>query len=110
MYVQVNDGFTQLTGYTWDDVIYKSSAEINIWADPDDRNILVEQLNQHGKVQNTEALFRLKNGELRHGLMSASIIHFQNDDYILSVTRDVEEIFQARKSFSERVVNCSPNG
>jgi PAS domain S-box-containing protein len=101
MYIQVNDGFTQLTGYTWDDVKYRPSAEMNIWADPDDRDKLVEQLKLHGKVQNAEALFRLKNGELRHGLMSASIIHIQNDDYILSVTRDVEEIVQARAQIRE---------
>src|SRR4030042_6849538 len=78
MYYEINDGFTQLTGYTWEDVKGKTSRDISIWADMNDRTKLIEGLRSSGKVVNLEALFRLKNGEIRHGLMSASILKHQN--------------------------------
>jgi PAS domain S-box-containing protein len=98
LFIEINEGFTQLTGYTWDDVKDKTSTEINLWHDPMDRQRMVDQLKEYGKASNIEALFRLKDGSVRTGLMSASIFTFGDDVYILSVTRDIEEIVQARAS------------
>lgn len=101
MYIEINEGFTLLTGFTMDDVHGKTSLDINIWHDPADRMKLVEALQSTGKVTNLEVKFRLKNGEVRTGLISASLIKFQGEDYILSVTRDIEEFVQARASLKE---------
>jgi PAS domain S-box-containing protein len=101
MYLEINEGFTYLTGYTWDDVKGKTSAQINIWYEQADRQRLVDAIRVYGKVINLEAKFRLKNGEIRTGLMSASLFRLRNDAYIMSVTRDIEEIVQARASIRE---------
>ncbi len=101
MYIEINEGFTHLTGYTWEDVKGKTSAAINIWYDPADRQRLVDAIRSEGKVVNLEAKFRLKNGEVRTGLMSASLFKLRNEVYIMSVTRDIEEIVQARATIRE---------
>jgi len=101
MYIEINEGFTLLTGFTGEDIQGKTSLEINIWHDPADRKKLVDELLSAGKVTNLEAKFRLKNGEVRTGLISASLLKFQGEDYILSVTRDIEEIVQARALLKE---------
>ena len=44
LYVDINEGFTALTGYTREDAIGKLSSEIEIWAIPEDREKLVEGL------------------------------------------------------------------
>jgi PAS domain S-box-containing protein len=91
MYVDINDGFTNITGYTKEDVFGKTSLEINIWENPGDRAKLVSELQNHGKVTNMDARFRLKNGNVIEGLMSAVIILLSNEPHIISITRDISE-------------------
>ena len=57
MFIDINEGFTELTGYTRDDVMGKTSLDINIWKDPEDRKRLVEGLMKKGHVKNLEARF-----------------------------------------------------
>jgi PAS domain S-box-containing protein len=91
LYVSINEGFTQLTGYTKEDVDQKTSGQINIWANAEDRIRLVRELLKHGEVKNFEARFRLKSGETRYGLMSAKMIEVNGEGCILSITRDITE-------------------
>ena len=90
-YVEVNEGFTELTGYARDDVIGKSSLDIKIWDIPEDRQRLIEKLQRDGRAKNLESRFRLKDGSLKIGLMSAKIFNLQGEPHILSVTRDITE-------------------
>jgi len=101
-YVDINEGFTQLTGYTREDVIGKLSADINIWAIPEDRVKLVDGLRKFGIVNNLESKFRLKDGTFKISLMSARILNVDNQPHILSVTRDITE----RKKMEEEVIKA----
>lgn len=95
LYIDCNQGFTALTGYTRSDVVGRTSLEIDIWADPADRARLVEGLKQHGEINNLEARFRLKDGSIKTGLMSARLIEVNHERCILSITRDITELKQA---------------
>lgn len=90
-YIEVNNGFTAITGYTRKDVIGKSSLEINIWVNQNQRKQLIADLKKCGSVSNLEAEFRCKNGHIVTGLMSASLITIDNKPHILSITRDISE-------------------
>ena len=98
-YVDTNNGFTALTGYTREDVIGRLSSEIKIWTIPEDRERLVEELKDRGKVDNLESIFRCKDGSLKTALMSARIISLNSIPYILSITRDITE----RKIIEEKL-------
>ena len=91
LFVDVNEGFTALTGYSREDVIGRTSLEINLWDDLKDRKRMTGELKQHGQVSNLEAKFCLKDGTVRTGLMSATIITLDEEPHILSITRDIEE-------------------
>jgi PAS domain S-box-containing protein len=95
MYLDINEGFTQLLGYTREDVMGRSSLELSIWADRADRLRLVAGLTEFGVVQNLEARFRRKNGESGIGLMSARVIAVNEEKCILSITREITERIQA---------------
>ncbi|MBW2561543.1 MAG: PAS domain-containing protein [Deltaproteobacteria bacterium] len=74
MYISINPGFTRILGYTEEDIIGKTSIEYNIWDNPEDRQRLVARLEKDGEVANLEATFKTKGGDIRDGLMSASVI------------------------------------
>ena len=79
MYVDINQGFTDITGYTREDVKGRTSYDINIWHDVRDRERLVEGLRKNGFYRNLEAKFVKKNGEIITGLMSARTLIIHNE-------------------------------
>ena len=91
LYLEINEGFTNVTGYTAEDVAGKTSAEIRIWTDPADRDRLVAGLQAEGVVLNLEGLFRRKDGSLLTGLMSARLMEIAGEPCMLSVTRDISD-------------------
>ena len=107
MYVDINEGFTKITGYNRKDVIGKTSLELNIWANPADRETLVEGLAKHERVDNLEAKFRMKNGSTITGLMSATIIELNAVPHILSVTRNIEAIKKTHEALEKSEKNLA---
>ena len=91
LYVDINEGFTQLTGFTREEVIGRTSSEINIWYDPADRQKLVLGLREKGYYENLEARFRMKGDRVQTGLMSARVITLKGVAHIISITRDMTE-------------------
>ena len=101
MYIDINDGFTKLTGYTREDAVGRTSLDLNIWADPQDRKRLVQALKSQGYVENLEARFLRKNGQVGVGLMSACVLHLNQEEVILSITRDITERKQMEDALRE---------
>jgi len=107
MFISINQGFTRIMGYSEEEIIGKTSVELNIWIDVADRNKLIAGLKEFGKVENLEARFKAKDGTQRNGLMSATIINLHTVPHILSITRDItevkrlqQELFQSQKMLS----------
>ncbi len=90
-YVEISQGFTRMTGYTRDEVVGKTSKEIDIWCIPSDREKLVNGLKEKGYYENLESTFRIKDGTLKTALMSARILPINEEQHILSITRDISE-------------------
>ena len=101
VYVSINPGFTKIMGYTEEDIIGKSSIEYNIWEDIKDREKLLAGLKKDGELHNLEATFRTKGGDIRNGLMSASVIDLNGVPHIISITRDITDRRQAEVKLQE---------
>jgi PAS domain S-box-containing protein len=114
MYVSINEKFTNIMGFTEKDIMGKTSIEINIWKDPEDRKTLVRELNLHGKVTNFESKFVNKKGMIIDGLLSASLIDLDGVPHILSFTKDIsirkkaEEELAQEKYLIEAIMNNLP--
>ena len=102
LYVDINEGFTRITGFTRNDVIGKNSLELNLWHDPIDRRKLLQGLHEKGSYENLEAVFRRKDGSLLTGLMSAKIISLNGVEHILTITRDISERKQVEEALQEK--------
>jgi two-component system, cell cycle sensor histidine kinase and response regulator CckA len=97
IYLDINEGFTKILGLTRQEVIGKSSLELDIWHNPKDRERMVADLRNTGFVENLEAKFCGKDGKSIIGLMSARMLHINQEDIILSITRDITENKRAEK-------------
>ena len=97
MIVMVNEGFMQIFGSSEEEVIGKTAMELNIWVNTEDRNRVIEGVKADGKVNNFEFGFRNKAGDVRSGLMSASIITLDGVGHVLSITRDITERKQSEE-------------
>jgi PAS domain S-box-containing protein len=91
IYLDINMGFTRLLGYTREEVVGISSISLNIWKNLDQRSLLVKSLAEKKYIENLEADFVGKHGQIKVALMSASIMQIAGEDVILSVTRDITE-------------------
>jgi two-component system, sensor histidine kinase and response regulator len=91
LYLEVNDAFFDIVGYRRDEALGRTSVDLGIWANPADRERLIEALRKDGVCKNLEAQFRKKSGELIWGLMSASVMEFAGTPCILSITRDITD-------------------
>ena len=100
-YISINQGFTKGTGYTEEDIAGKSPVDLNLWVNEADRNKLVEGLIKDGVVDNLEAQFRMKDGRIITGLMSASMIELNGEKHTISITRDISERIEIEKAMHE---------
>jgi PAS domain S-box-containing protein len=91
LYMEINEGFTRITGYTPEDIKGKTSFDINIWADPESRKIMVSELLSKGYCNNLETVFRMKNGTVLRGIISARVIELEGEKIILSIARNIED-------------------
>jgi PAS domain S-box-containing protein len=91
VYVEVNDSFTRVFGFTREEAIGHPSSELNIWAHPNDREMMIKQLTEHGRISNEEYYFRAKSGEIRTVLFSAEQIDCEGMRCVLAVSNDITD-------------------
>jgi PAS domain S-box-containing protein len=97
VYLEVNEGFSRISGYGRDELLGRTSLELNIWVEPADRQRLVKELKARERVTNLEARFRCKDGRLITALMSAAMIEIDNTPCLLSITKDITELGLAKE-------------
>ncbi|WP_373186795.1 EAL domain-containing protein [Halopseudomonas sp.] len=61
-HLEINEGFTRLSGYSPAEVIGKTARELNIWADYNERAKLIEELDRNGRVMQHEMRVLGKDG------------------------------------------------
>ncbi len=91
MIIDVNDGFTKIMGFSRDEVLNKTTKEINVWVNPDDRNKLVQEMREKSHVKNFHFDFRVRSGSIIHGEMSSEYIRLGDEDCMLSAVQDITE-------------------
>lgn len=106
-YVMVNKTFERLTGYTSDEVLGRSTEEIGIWQDPQDRARLVEMLQLHGRLNDVPANFVTRNGHVVPMLMSAAPFVMDGVTYFVVSSRDVTESERTRLVHAAILENAS---
>ncbi len=90
-FLEINDSFTRIFGYTRDEVIENNALSLNIWVNPADRVNMVRQLKEQGRISNVEYRHRIKSGEIRTFLFSAERIEFDGKPCVLAFNNDITD-------------------
>ena len=91
VFLEVNEGFTRVTGYAPQEALGKSVIDLGLWGTPGDERLLTSRLQESGEVLDFEASMRVKGGALRIGQVSSRTVELNGELCILTILRDVTE-------------------
>ena len=109
MFLEVNQGFCRITGYTEDEVVGRKSSEINIFADVNDRDELLADVAKNGIVDGREIRFRLKNGSVIFAIVSSTILDINNEKVLLIVAQDISNRKIMEKELLDAKIKAEEN-
>ena len=90
-FVQVNDAFVSILGYSKKEIIGKTGQELNLYNDETQQKKASDILASKGRMKEVEVDVKTRDGKLLNGLFSGEIITVEGIEYILSVMTDVTE-------------------
>lgn len=106
-YAMVNRSFERLTGWSADEVVGRTSLDLNVWARASDRDRLIAQVREHGAVQDTPVAFRVRDGSVLPLLVSGARFTMDRRDYLVLNARDVTEAERNRLEREAILENAS---
>ncbi|GGE06253.1 transcriptional regulator [Aureimonas endophytica] len=89
--LDVNDAFVKETGWSTDEVIGRSPAEIELWDAASTRRKLEKELIEGGSFRGREAKLKTKNGAVIDSLVSADTVTIGGEVCVLDVFQDITE-------------------
>ncbi|MDH4656655.1 MULTISPECIES: PAS domain S-box protein [unclassified Pseudomonas] len=95
-YIEVNEGFSRLTGYRADEVLGRTVSEMNIWADPAEREHLIELITRNGRVHHLEMLGQHRDGSQKVVEVSVEQIELDGTPCLLLTARDISALKDAQ--------------
>lgn len=104
-YIEVNQGYSNISEYEPEEVIGKTTVELNIWANIKDREKFIVTLKKYGYIENMEVDFQSKSGKIIRSLISAQVILIKEASYILAITRDISKRIEIENELKRVLVN-----
>ncbi len=99
-YLEVNDSFCRLIGYTKEEIVGKTALELGIWADLEQRMAIRDILSRTGRISDFPCRLRAKPGDIKDVLLSVENIEVHGQVCMLSVVQDVTERKRAEEALS----------
>jgi two-component system cell cycle sensor histidine kinase/response regulator CckA len=90
-FLEVNDNFLRMTGYSRDEILGRTSVELRLWANPKDRHHIVALLKRSGEARDLETRMSIKSGEVRTLQLSAHTIELSGQPCMIAIIRDVTD-------------------
>ena len=91
-YVEVNKAFLDTLGYTREDIIGKTSEDIQLYVDLVQSKRYLKLLSRLNKVRDLEIKLRLKSGDVKPFLFSARTIFIGDQVYLITFYNDISAL------------------
>ena len=99
--LEINDAFSDVTGYSVEETIGNNVSSMNLFVNPDMHSEIIEQVRQLGEANNIEIPVQTKQGQIVHGLFYAVGMKLQGLDVLICQMLDIT----ARKAAEEALAN-----
>jgi PAS domain S-box-containing protein len=100
-FVDLNESFTRIIGYSREELIGRTGREMNTWPDFSQRAKALQVLEEEGHVRDMEVLIRLKSGEVRSVLLSIEVIEINGEPCALIATNDITDRKRAEEALRQ---------
>ena len=104
--VEVNDAFTEQVGWSREDVLGRTTEDLDLYPDPGTRDCMYQGLKAAARLPPIEARVRRKSGEVREFIFSVVSAEIGGETCALGVGHDVTELHRAdaaRRESEERL-------
>ncbi|MDP4209454.1 MAG: PAS domain S-box protein [Bacteroidota bacterium] len=114
-YIDVNKAFSLITGFRRDEVLGRTSMDLNIWVEASDREDLLRHLSENGSLRNYTTRYRMRNGEIRDFLVSSEILEIKGEQCLLLINQDIteqkraEDLINKSNALIKSVLESSPD-
>lgn len=99
--ILANEKFSSFTGYEKDEIIGKTSSEINFWSNKFSRDNFIKQFKKTSYLEDFQDYFYTKDMKLFLGSVSSSKMTLDSVEYLVCVIRDITEIKKAETKILE---------
>jgi two-component system, cell cycle sensor histidine kinase and response regulator CckA len=86
-----NEAFCKVAGFSEAELVGRTTADIGLWIDKKQREVMYAELAQMGGVDGVEAQMKRKDGNTRLIRLSARRVEIGGQAFLLSAARDVTE-------------------
>ena len=101
-FVDMNEHFLRLVGYERDELMGRTTSEVDIFQDLPDRARIVAMLRERGAMYDIETQWRNKSGHLLDILTSGEVIELDGEPCILGMGIDIGRRKQLEQEQAER--------
>lgn len=113
--IHANPAFYQHSGWRPEECLGRTTLDLNIYANPGERDKFIEILRKEGRVDSFQMAVHFKDGAIKDELWSARVLEIFGEQHLVVVTRDISELMATRKALEESernyraIMEASPN-
>lgn len=99
--IEVNEGFSNLTGFTSASSLDQSAMDLGIWVDLNERKQMLELMQRDGFVRDFICHIRRADGQIRLCEVSSRPLPIGDEDCMLTIARDITERQQMQEKLQQ---------
>jgi len=96
-YMEVNDAFANMTGYSKEALVGHTSTELGLIVNHARREEVLQQIREQGSAKNFEMTVRSKSGKILEVLASVETVVLSGEKYAINVIYDITDRKKAEK-------------
>jgi len=107
-YVDVNETFHKSLGYSKEEIIGRTSDDIQIFADFEDSNKYMKLISKLKSIKGYPVTLKTKTGEEKPYLFSAHTVQLENEIYLLTIFAEIKDIQNKQGIVFEKFADLLP--